>query len=138
MLFKQRQKLFPKVYVECRLFVAFYPAAISPAVYPAFFDRVYDVFGIGRYCDLARFLQRGKSCYHGGKLHSVVCCVSRSTRNFLFLFSVHKYAGVAARTRISAARAVGIYVYFLQNRAPPIPISDLLYNIPVSNCNNYL
>lgn len=75
MLFKKRQKLFPEVYVQGRLFVGFYPALFLPPVNPALCYAVNDVFAVCCKDHTARFFKSRKPRNYAKKLHTVVGCL---------------------------------------------------------------
>ena len=62
---QKSQQLFPKVGIEGRGLVGFFPALGSPTVDPALCDRVYEIFGVGGQGDLTGLLQ-GSQGFNGG------------------------------------------------------------------------
>ena len=46
MSLQQRQQLLPQVYIQCRLFICFYPAPFLPAIHPAFCNAIHYIFTI--------------------------------------------------------------------------------------------
>ena len=110
-----------------RLFFIAHPAVSLPFFSPAQLKRVANILRIAVKLNLARLFKRLKTFDNRGKLHTVVGRNFFSARKLLFNSVISQNRAPATRTGISAASAVGKYLYSFQNRNSFFSLSNLYF-----------
>ena len=109
-----RQEGFPQVSVFDVLLPGRFPPALDPVVRPPLIDGIGHIGAIGVERDAAAGFERPQGFDDRHELHAVVRRMALGTRDDALMVAVHQDSGPSARTRVAAARAVGVYGDFFQ------------------------
>ena len=102
------QQRCPKVGVQGGGFVCLFPAALAPALGPAFGKAVDHIFGVAPKLHDASLLQKRQRPDHGGQFHAVVGGIGFPAGKLPLVGTVYQNGSPAAGSGIAGTGAIGI------------------------------